>query len=235
MVIGATAVQTALGFGSMLVCVTFGSLMWTVPELTAMLVPLSMIQTSFVVARHHRDVDTRLLFLRILPWMGVGMALCFAVVGGTAQPWMKPVLGAMVLVLAVRELLGAWRGRDADPPVRSRVASTVGLVVAGFVHALFATGGPPLVWALGQEDLDKARFRTTLTAVWVGVNSALVVAFVGREQITIDTLTATGLLLVPVGIGIGIGEWLHDRVAEGPFRTWMWGLLALGALPLLVG
>ncbi|MEN0063784.1 MAG: sulfite exporter TauE/SafE family protein [Myxococcota bacterium] len=232
-VVGAMMVQTAIGFGAMLICVTFGSMLFTVPELTAMLVPLSMLQTTYIVVHHWRDVNVRLLFTRILPWMGLGMSISFLWVGGEAQPWMRPTLGVMVLLLALRELGRAWFGATKGSG-GSRVAATLGLIVAGSVHAVFATGGPPLVWALGQEGLDKATFRTTLTAVWVGVNTVLVTAFAFRGQLTSASLTATAMLVVPLIIGIVIGEWLHTRVQEDGFRVGVWGFLAVAAIPLIM-
>ena len=233
----AVAIQTAIGFGAMLVCMTFGSFFLTVPELTALLLPLTTVQASVVLARHWQDVHHRLLLWRVLPWMGLGIGLGVVLVGGEAQPWMRPALGAMILTLALRELWLAWASRSTPQEDNgapgSRVASTAALVGAGVVHAVFATGGPPLVWALGKEGLSKGSFRTTLTAVWVLVNAGLLTVFVARGTLTVASLQRTAWLLVPTLIGLGVGEILHNRVKESTFRLSVWVLLALAALPLL--
>ncbi len=233
----ASAVQTAIGFGAMLVCVTLGSFLWSVPELTAMLVPLTWLQSAYIVARYRHDIQWRQLLAWILPWMGLGMLTSLALVGGEAQPWMKPALGVGVLALALRELVLAWRPAPAPraAPSGHTLASTIALVVAGLVHGVFATGGPPLVWALGQEHLSKAAFRSTLTAVWVAVNTVLLTAFALRGQLDGTTLTRTAWLVVPLGLGVVVGDWLHHRVDESRFRLAVWGLLALAAIPLLGG
>ena len=233
-VLAAATVQTAIGFGAMLICVTLGAFAWTIPELTAMLVPLTTLQTAWIALRHRHDIAWGLLIGRVFPWMGLGVATSLAFVGAEPQPWMRPTLGVMILVLAVREL-GRSRGDTSQQAPQGRVASTVGLVVAGLVHGVFATGGPPLVWALGQEPLSKSAFRTTLTAVWAGVNSALIVAFALRGQLTADSLGRTAMLLVPLVLGIGLGEVVHARVDERRFRLLVWGLLAVAAGPLALG
>lgn len=230
-VVLAVGIQTAIGFGAMLVCVTMGAWLWSVPELTAMLLPLTTMQTVFIVVRHRRHVAWRLLFRQVFPWMGAGLLVSLALVGSEEQAWMRPALGVMVFGLGARELWRA-RGAQSDAP-RSPVAARGMLVIGGLVHGVFATGGPALVWALGQEGLDKAPFRVTLTAVFVGVNSVMVGTFLLRGQIDAGSATRTGLLLVPMVIGLLAGEWLHDHVEERPFRLAVWACLTLAAVPLI--
>ena len=215
----------------MLVSVTLGTAMWTVPELTAMLIPLTTVQTVTIAVRHRQHVSWGLLFWRVFPWMGAGLVVSLALVGTDEQWWMRPLLGAMVLGLALREL---WRARTGEvEAVRSPVAGNVALVIGGLVHGVFATGGPALVWALGQEGLAKAPFRVTLTAVFVGVNTVMVGTFLARGQIDEASAIRTGLLFVPMVLGLVIGEWLHHRVDEVRFRLAVWAFLALAALPLI--
>lgn len=228
-VVLANLVQTAIGFGSMLICVTLAASFWPVLELPPLLIPLSLTQTSLIVLRHRAAVDRRLLFRRVLPVMGLGMAGGLAIAGTAEAPWVRPALGAMVLVLACREL---WRSRSAAPP--SWGVSMGALLGAGVVHGVYATGGPLLVWALGREDLDRHTFRATLTAVWQVLAAVLIAVFVARGQIDGASATRSALLLVPMGLGIVLGERLHDRIEEDRFRTAVWVLLALASIPLLV-
>lgn len=231
-VVFAVAVQTAIGFGSMLICVTLGASVWAVPELIPVLIPLSVVQTGYIVARHRRRIAWRLLLRWVLPLMGLGLVASVVLVGAVDRPWLKPALGALVLALAARELVRAWRGAsEGTPPVW---ASALALVAAGVVHGIYATGGPLLVWALGRQPLDRGTFRTTLTAVWLILNLVLIVAFVVRGQLTEVSMLRTAGLLVPMGLGIVLGELLHAWVDEDRFRLVVWILLAVAAVPLVI-
>ena len=114
------------------------------------------------------------------------------------------------------------------------VVSLVGVVGAGFVHGVFATGGPVLVWALGQQPLDKAAFRATLQVVWFTLNSVLMLTFLAEGRANASTLLGTATLLPTAGLGIAVGHWLHDRVDEVRFRTAVWGALTLASLPVML-
>jgi len=224
-------VQTSIGFGAMLVSVTLGSLVLPVGELLPLLVPVAITQTTVVGLQKRHAIVWPLLLRRVLPLMGIGLALAIVFVDGDA-PWMKKALGAMILVLAVRELV---LGSAPSAPTGFRaLVSLVGVMLAGFVHGVFATGGPVLVWALGQQPLDKAAFRATLQVVWFTLNSVLMLTFLAEGRANASTLLGTATLLPTAGLGIACGYWLHDRVDEGRFRTAVWGTLVLASLPLML-
>jgi uncharacterized protein len=222
-----TAVQTSIGFGSMVVAVTLGASLLPVSELVPLLVPVTFAQTVVIAGRDRDHIAWPLLLKRVLPLMGAGMLAAILAAPADAT-WMRPVLGVMILGLALRELLRVAR------PAGNPVAANVGIVVAGVVHGIFATGGPPLVWALGQEHLDKRTFRATLTFVWLSLNAVLIATFMAGGRIDLGTLTTSAGLMVPGLIGIGAGQWLHTRVDEGRFRTGVWVLLAIASLPLIL-
>ncbi len=227
-------VQTVAGFGSMLICVTLGAHLLEIRDLLTLAVPVSVLQTSYIVLRHHRQIDRPLLFRRVLPLMAVGTVLGLFAFAGVAGPWLRIAFGAMILVLATRELFlmrpsAAHVERPPPPPAVSYAA----IFGAGLIHGVFATGGPLLVYAIGREGLDKHRFRATLSAVWLALNVVLITAFAieGRydAEVGLDLL----VLIPAVPFGIGLGEWLHARVDERRFKGVVWVLLIAAAVSLL--
>jgi len=222
----ASLVQTAVGFGFTLLVVTLGSSLLPVEAVIAIIVPVGWLQTTWLVARERAHVDRALLVSRVLPWMLGGMALSWLAIGADPDRW-RPLLGVMVLVLAVREL-----ARLGAAPA-SRAASIGGVVVAGVVHGLFATGGPPLVWALGREGLGKRSFRATLAAVWSLLDLVLLVSMAASGRLSWDRLALSAALLPAMAVGIVVGQRLYDHVDETHFRRGVWALLAVAALPLL--
>jgi len=234
-VAAAYAIQTVAGFGSMLFCVTVGAQLLSVQEVLTLAVPVSVLQSVYILVRDHRHVRWRLLLTRVLPLLAVGMALPLTFFNGTEADALRPVFGVMVLGLASREL---WLARRpaASRPAREPLgpipfaASTAG---AGVVHGIFATGGPLLVYALGRLEMGKTAFRATLAVVWMLLNLVLVAKFVYADQYGARQLAALPWVLIGLPVGIVVGEVIHHRVDELRFRTLAWALLALAAVPLI--
>lgn len=232
-VVFAYAIQSALGLGGMVLCVTLGALIFPVPRVLALAIPLSVAQTAYVCIRHRDAIDWRLLLGRILPLMGVG-ALVGAWLGSAFDPSrLSILLGVIVLGLSLRELWVRLRGNEISRPLPEAVSHSV-IFGAGIVHGLFATGGPPLVYALARRGLEKRVFRSTISAVWLTLNFCLAVqyAWVGRY----DRATALDVLrLSPtIPLGVVLGEILHHRVDERRFQTLLYVTLALASVALLV-
>lgn len=228
------AVQTATGFGSMLVCVTFGAHLLGLETVVRLGVPLSFVQLGYVVLRDHDGILWKLLLGRVLPLMLIGMAIAFLFLAGVESAWLGVAFGVMVLVLSARELQ-RLRALDVEvvAPI-SRAKSVAALLGAGIVHGIYATGGPMLVYALGREGIDKKAFRSTLSVVWIVLNVVLVTRFASAGDYTRRMLLDVGVLLPAVPIGIAAGEWIHHRVDERRFKAAVFVLLIAAAISLIV-
>lgn len=227
-------VQTVTGFGSMLVCVSLGAMVVAIPELIPTLVPLSLVQTGYIVARHHRNVDWKLLLRRILPVMGAGMLAGMYVFRGFTGDWMRAAFGLMVLVLAARELWNMLRADRTGSGKISMAASLAALFGAGVTHGIFASGGPLLVYATSREGLDKDTFRATLTTVWLVLNTALVAGFAWDGAYDASRLGKVGLLVLAVPLGLVLGEWAHRKVDERRFKIGVFALLIAAGVSLVL-
>jgi uncharacterized protein len=226
------SVQTAIGFGAILISVTFGAHLLPLEALLPLVVPVSLVQSAAIVARHRRAVRWRLLLRWVLPLVGVGLGASVALIGPGRAPWLRPALGVLVIGLAALSL-----SEDGDPaetsPPGARAASGAALVAGGVVQGLLATGGPLVVWGLARERLDRHALRATLAAVWAAMNVVLVGAMVTDGRIDGASALSSSALLVPAGLGLALGEAVHGRLDERTFRRAVWVLLGAGALPLL--
>ena len=231
-------VQTVTGFGAMLLCVTLGALVMAIPEIVTMVVPVSLVQTGYIVLRHHDGIRKDLLLTRVLPLMGAGMAAGYLLIAGHAGSGLERAFGVMVVVLAGRELLAVLRAPaervDAPPSAASHWISGAAMLGAGVVHGVYATGGPLLVYALGKESLDKHAFRSTLATSWLVLNIALTTTFALDGRYDGATLGRMALLVPLAPFGIAIGELVHRRVDERHFKITVFSLLIAAALSLTV-
>lgn len=227
-------VQTVTGFGAMLVCVSLGAVVITIPELIPSLIPLSLLQTGYIVLRHRRDIEWDLLVARIVPVMGAGVLVGMFLFRELTGAWMAPAFGVMVLVLAARELWILLRADRMGPRKIPWLASIAALFGAGVTHGMFASGGPLLVYATSREGLDKNRFRTTLSMVWVVLNVAMVAGFAWDGSYDAARLEQLGVLVIAVPFGIAFGEWVHRKVDERRFKIGVFGLLIAAGGALLL-
>ena len=233
-VFAAYAVQTATGFGSNVVCLTLGAQLLGLETVIRLVVPLSFLQLTYIVVRHHDGILWPLLLKRILPLMLTGMGLAFVFLGGVKSAWLGLAFGLMVLVLSVRELYRLRSaGSNALEPM-PKAKSAAALTGAGIIHGVYAAGGPLLVYALGREDIDKKSFRSTLAVVWMVLNAVLLAKFLMAGDYN-ESLARTLLVLVPaVPFGIVAGEWIHHKVDEHRFKTLVFALLLVAAISLVV-
>jgi hypothetical protein len=226
--------QTMTGFGSLIIVMTLGSHLYPVEFLLPMIVPVDILQNAYIVARNSRQVDRGLLFRRILPFMGIGLAAGILVFQFVHGERLKQCLGLLVVLLCSRELYRLLRGKR-EPQLLARWKYTLYIVAAGIVQGVFASGGPLTVYAVSQFKLPKATFRSTLSALWLLTNTVLAISYLAKGRLNEPTLRFTVWLVPFVLLGMVAGEILHDRVNEHHFRISVFAILILAGLSILVG
>jgi hypothetical protein len=219
------AVQTATGFGAAVVATALGALFLPVERIAPLMVPVSLLQNAWVLAAEPQAVDRRVLLREILPWMGGALPVGALLAGGLATDGLRTLLGGLLLALVAYELT---RARPAPTWLRRG-----GLIGAGVVHGLLATGGPLLVWSIGQLPLEPKALRSTLTAVWFVLGLVLLAVYALDGRLTAEALLGSAWLIPSVPLGIGLGEGLLRRLPPEGFRALLRAVLLAAGLVLL--
>ncbi len=220
-------VEAAAGFGSMVVALTVGALLFPIPSLLGWLVPVNLVLSCYLVAVGRKHVDRKFL-LTIVPLMLVGLFAGMALARVTDTAWLKPVFAVFVIAVALQQLF-----LTSAKPLPPGVAP-VALLGAGIIHGVFATGGPLAVFVAARTLADKSAFRATLSVVWVVLNALFLPRLWLEGTVTVDTLPVSALMLAPLFVGIGLGEWIHHRLDEARFRRVVAVLLMAAGGTLLV-
>ena len=140
----------------------------------------------------------------------------------------------LVLVLSARELwLLLGRPKAITRPL-GPIPLVSMLLGAGVIHGIYATGGPMLVYAVNRVGLSKSAFRSTLTMVWIALNTVLLASYVRDGVYTTEILEALLWLAPSVPLGLIAGEYLHHRVDQRRFNIVTFALLSAAAVSLLV-
>lgn len=230
----AWTVQAITGFGSTVLALTLGAVFLPIPELLPVVIVLNTPLAAWTAIRHRDEIDRKALLVTILPWMGGG-----TLVGALAAPWiagdlLKRGFGVMVLAFALRDLTALLRNLPVGPrPGEGTLRAWV--VLAGFIHGIYGSGGPALVQATSRMGLTKGAFRATMSAVWLVFNFALIGLFAARGRFDAATLHRALVLVPVVPVGVWLGERLHPHIQDRAFRGLVQGLLVVGGAALLFG
>lgn len=225
-------IEAVAGFGGTVIALSLGALILPIPVLLPILVPLTLVMTGYLTARHWKRIHWPTLLRLILPLMAVGMVAGTILRPELSAGMLKPLYGVLIVIFAGRELWRLWR-RAKAPPRHPPLLTSALMLVAGVIHGLFASGGPMLVYALAGTELDKARLRSTLIAVWLVLNGLLTLVFLADGSL-LPALPRLPAYLPAVFVGVIVGEWLHHRIDERRFRQVVYTLLALTGLVLVL-
>ena len=231
-IFAAWTIDAAIGFGSLVIALAIGALIFPLDVITPILVPLNIILSGYLTFRYRRFINWVLLTRVIVMPMAIGTAVGAVSVNYVSEQWLRILFGAIVVWFASRSLWLMARPTQttsAHRPLATRILT----FFAGITHGLFASGGPLLVYALTGVNLLKQQFRATLSLVWFLLNCSLSLWFVvtGRIAAEFDKV----LWYIPVVVlAIIFGEWLHHRVSEELFRKVVLVLLLMAGVLLLL-
>jgi uncharacterized membrane protein YfcA len=231
----AFVVEAGLGFGATLITVSVGGLFAPIAEILPIYVPANLALSCWVAFADRRAIDRRVLTRGLAPWMLLGLPLGLLALDALDPRLLRRALGAFVAALAALELRRAARhGAAPTSPLAPGVARAL-LVLGGAIHGAFGTGGPLAVYVSSRSGLDKRAFRGTLAALWIVLNTALVVTY-ARQGTGGGLDLAASLALAPsVVVGALVGSRLHAVLPEAVFRRGVYALLAVVGLVLLLG
>jgi uncharacterized membrane protein YfcA len=221
------------GFGSMIIAVTLGMHLYPIDTILPILVPLDIVLNAYLMIRHRRLIERRLLLLRILPFMGVGLLAGIALFNYLHSAILKIIYGCFIILVSARELY-IHCGKVRERRSLSRLEEAAWLITGGIFQGVFASGGPPVVYVSGRILPDKSVFRSTLSTLWVALNSVLAASFIFTGRINQTSLSRSAMLVPVVILCIVLGERLHIMVDERKFRIIVFALLLCAGIALIL-
>ncbi len=245
-VFAAFTAGTVLGFGTTILTVTFGAQLVALNVLLPIVAPLNLALGAYIAIRYYRDTRWSMLWRRILLPVGAGVPLGMWLFNLGETEWLRLAFGALVTLLSVGQLWSVKKGRDSavtNGAVTNGAATDgaaplgpirrTGLLIGGgFIHGLYATGGPLIVYVVGREIHDKGEFRSTVSTMFLPLTIALIVNY-GNSGLLTGSVLRLGLLsAAPMLLGMWLGEYLHVRLDNERFKLGVWVLLLAGGVIL---
>jgi hypothetical protein len=194
---------------------------------------IGYLQSIFLVARGFKHILWKILLTRILLFSAIGLPLGMLLYSYFDEHQLKLVLGTFIVLISSLQIYTLLKNNGELQPLHYAPASIV-LILGGFIHGIFATGGPLIVFFASREIKEKAAFRATMSMLWLILNSVLLIRYLIAGQLGKQPLQLAGMLVPALLIGIGIGEIIHHRVDERIFKFVVQGILLLTGISLLV-
>ncbi|MCF8039590.1 MAG: sulfite exporter TauE/SafE family protein [Desulfohalobiaceae bacterium] len=206
------------GFGGMILPLALGAHFYSIPWMLPVLVPLTLVSNSYILIRYHRYVQIELLLKKIFPLMGIGLVIGIFLFDLVQGELLKTVFGVLVILLALRDLYQLYTASQERAPLSPGACRTY-IFFAGVIQGLYACGGPLLVYVLNRLGLSKMVFRSTLSLVWVTMNTVLSIIYFSTGKADLTSLRYSLLLIPALACGLLAGDLLHGKIAERPFKT----------------
>lgn len=185
-----------------------------------------------IMLKNIKEVEWKELKI-IIPLMFLGI-LAGTLIKPLFAANMKPLyvgFGIFVLLLAAK---GLFLGEDKKILKESFVKDVTLLLLAGLVHGLFVSGGPLLVEYIGGKLKDQQKFRVTLSAIWVVLNTIIFVDDVRYGYWTVATATKLVIVLPIFLLAIYIGGRLSKVMSRKVFLFLTYILMAFSGVMLLI-
>ncbi len=221
------------GFGGILIPITLGAHFYAIKWMLPVLVPLTVISNLYILLRHFRQIEFAILFRQILPYMGAGLAIGMFVFHRIHGDLLVRIFGILVVALSLRELILLLRS-DREPPAGGRLKTVFYVFAAGLVHGVYASGSPLLIYVFSKFNLHRSAFRSTLSVVWLIMNTSLTLSYLVTDKITLETGRISVLLLPSLVCGLLLGEFLHKRSDGQSFKIAVFSLLLLTGISIVL-
>ena len=186
-----------------------------------------------VVAKNYRAID-RKEFLTILgvtlPGMLLGAFLKnrLAAYGGV----LFKILGVLVILFALLNFASFLLKKDFAE--KSRGLGIAFLIAGGVVHGLFVCGGPLSVSYASVKLKETDAFRATLSAVWIVLNTILLVTDAVSGSFNGEILLLTAVCLAVLFGAILIGNRVAAKMSKKAFLLLTYVLMVISGVSLLL-
>jgi len=231
-VFAANVVQGITGFAGTLLALPFGVFLVDIATAKAVLNVLGLSSGVQICLTNHKNVRMD-IFRRVLTAMIPGVLAGFIVFRYLKdfETVQRLLLGVFILAVGILNLLGGrfgWRFRGGDKNMAAL------LFAAGAVHGMFVCGGALLVVYMTRKVADKNEFRATLSAIWLVLNSIILVEHVWRGYFDARTLAMTGIAVALVLGSVHLGSLLVQNMSQSFFVKLTNILLVLSGLSLVI-
>ena len=226
-------IQCVTGFAGTVLAMPFSVMLVGIDVARPILNIMGIAASVGVVAKNHRAID-RKEFLTILgvtlPGMLLGAFLKNRLAGYGSV--LFRILGVLVILFALMNFVSFLLKKDFAE--KSKALGYAFLIAGGVVHGLFVCGGPLIVSYASVKLKETDAFRATLSAVWIVLNTILMVTDAVTGSFNGEILLLTAVCLTVLFGAILIGNRVAAKMSKKAFLLLTYALMVISGVSLLV-
>lgn len=229
---GAGLVKGALGFALPMIMISgLGSLMPIELALAGLILPTLITNLSQALRQGWRAAwGSVMAHWRMLAALVVCLLASAQLVPFVAEPVLLALLGGPICVFALSQLAGKTL---VVPVARRRRGQWLSGAVGGLYGGLSGVWGPPVMAYLIAVDTNKRDMVRILGVIFLIGAVAMVGGHAASGVLTAQSMTFSGLLVLPAMLGLGIGYKVQDRLDAVRFRRLTLVMMVVLGLSLL--
>ncbi len=234
----AFTVASIAGFGSNIIGLSLGLMIFPLTFLMPVLLPLNIAVNLLLAVKNRKHIN-RTIIKSIIPLFPAGSALGLLIFHTSAMDrWVIILFALFILYVGIRDIYRQYQKDHIIPPAKERIDPSIlekiYMTSSGIIHGIFATGGPLIVIAVSKLNQGKDAMRSTLPLIWVVMNSILTATYAAAGLFNYSTLKIT-LILSPFALsGFLIGEMVYKKIDEERFKTIVSLILISGAIAIII-
>ncbi len=226
-VFGSNVIQAITGFAGTMLAMPPSCLLIGVDQARAILNVLGLLSSLFILVRDYRYVNPGKL-AKISAGMGGGILLGLLLLRIIEMPILLTAYGLLIIAIALLKLSSLHSVTLPD------WACWLILAAAGIIHGMFISGGSLLMVYAAAALPEKRTFRGTLSAVWVLLNTLLMLSHYREGLFHPDTWLTLLSCVLPLILAVRLGSWLHNRVKQTTFFKLTYILLLISGILIIV-
>ncbi|MFN3604284.1 MAG: TSUP family transporter [Leptonema sp. (in: bacteria)] len=222
--------QTLTGFGSNVIILSLGILFFDFYEILPIALLFNIVMGIYFLFNKFTHFEFPFIFKKILFVMGIGFFI-----GTFISNYLKSInlninkiLSLIVLFFSLYDLfLFFFKGYQLKT---NPIMSNFWIFISGLVQAIFATGGPFLVYALQNLKLTKESFRNSLIFIWLIFNFVLIL----QNPIHWEQLKTSAIISLSLPLSIYLGEKVHSYISVEKFHILTRIVLIISSILVLI-
>lgn len=200
---------------------------------------LGIVASVIIVAQKRQFVNKKEL-LKITCIMLAGMVPGFLIINhfSVNSGVLYKTLGIIVIGFTALGIIRSRRqGKNNDKKQNGPFIDIVMyglLLLSGIVHGMFVCGGPLLVVYANDKLKDSDEFRSTVSAVWIVLNSINMFTDIGAGRFNGNTVILLLISTAVLFLAMLIGNLIYKHMNKKAFMVLTYTLMAISGVSLLV-
>ncbi|MGN1443753.1 MAG: sulfite exporter TauE/SafE family protein [Acutalibacteraceae bacterium] len=142
------------------------------------------------------------------------------------------VLGITVILIAVINAANFFVKKESK--TLPEAVSLLLLILSGLIHGVFVCGGPLLVTYASAKLTDKDEFRSTLSSVWIVLNSVIMFSDIRAGSFQKDTLILLFVSIAVLFSAIVLGNVICKKLNRNTFLVFTYVLMLISGISLIL-